>query len=87
MGEVAIGTNYNITEYSKNTLFDEKIGGTFHMAVGSGYPETGNQNESGLHWDMVCDLRSGGTVTVDGEVISRDGRFVFDDWPAPEDDG
>ena len=87
VGEVAIGTNYNITEYSKNTLFDEKIGGTFHMAVGSGYPETGNQNESGLHWDMVCDLRSGGTVTVDGEVISRDGRFVFDDWPAPEDDG
>ena len=88
MGEIAIGTNYSITEYSKNTLFDEKIGGTFHAAVGAGYPETGNQNKSGLHWDMVCDLRpndqagsGGGTVTVDGEVISRDGRFVFDGWP------
>ena len=80
LGEVAIGTNYNIRQYTKNTLFDEKIGGTFHMAVGAGYPETGNANESGLHWDMVCDLREGGTITVDGEVISKDGRFVFDDW-------
>lgn len=81
VGEIAIGTNYNITRYSKNTLFDEKIGGTFHAAVGAGYPETGNANESGLHWDMVCDLREGGTITVDGEVISRDGRFVFPGWP------
>ncbi len=81
VGEIAFGTNYNITRYTKNTLFDEKIGGTFHLAVGAGYPETGNANESGLHWDMVCDLRDGGTVTVDGEVISQDGRFVFDDWP------
>lgn len=98
MGEIAVGTNYSITEYSKNTLFDEKIGGTFHAAVGAGYPETGNSNESGLHWDMVCDLRppggsspeedgaqgpsgSGGTVTVDGEVMSQDGRFVFEGWP------
>jgi aminopeptidase len=84
LGEIAIGTNYNITEYSKNTLFDEKIGGTFHAAVGAGYPETGNSNESGLHWDMVCDLRTGGTITVDGEVISRDGRFVFPGWPGSE---
>ncbi len=84
LGEIAIGTNYNITEYSKNTLFDEKIGGTFHAAVGAGYPETGNSNESGLHWDMVCDLRTGGTITVDGEVISRDGRFVFPGWPGNE---
>jgi aminopeptidase len=81
LGEIAIGTNYAITDYSKNTLFDEKIGGTFHAAVGAGYPETGNANESGLHWDMVCDLREGGTITVDGEVISRDGQFVFDGWP------
>ena len=84
VGEVAIGTNYQIREYTKNTLFDEKIGGTFHIAVGAGYPETGNHNASGLHWDMVCDLRppgGGGTVTVDGEVISRDGKFVFDGWP------
>ncbi|MEM6259584.1 MAG: aminopeptidase [Planctomycetota bacterium] len=81
LGEIAIGTNYAVTEYTKNTLFDEKIGGTFHAAVGAGYPETGNQNQSGLHWDMVCDLRTGGTITVDGEVISRDGRFVFEGWP------
>ena len=81
LGEIAIGTNYNITEYSKNTLFDEKIGGTFHAAVGAGYPESGNSNESALHWDMVCDLRKGGTITVDGQVISKDGKFVFEGWP------
>ncbi|XAM00840.1 aminopeptidase [Phycisphaeraceae bacterium D3-23] len=92
-GEIAVGTNYAITEYTKNTLFDEKIGGTFHLAVGAGYPESGNTNESGLHWDMVCDMRprtledgstdpnSGGTITVDGEVIQRDGVFVFEGWP------
>jgi len=67
LGEIAIGTNYNITRYTKNTLFDEKIGGTFHAACGAGYPESGNTNESGLHWDMVCDLREGGTITVDGD--------------------
>ncbi|MEE9211905.1 MAG: aminopeptidase [Phycisphaeraceae bacterium] len=81
LGEVAIGTNYHITQYTKSTLFDEKIGGTFHTAVGAGYPETGNTNESGLHWDMVCDLRTGGTISVDGELISKDGRFIFDNWP------
>ena len=84
MGEIAIGTNYQIQEYTKNTLFDEKIGGTFHAAVGAGYPETGNANESGLHWDMVCDLRPGGTITVDGQVISKDGKFLFPDWPGHE---
>ena len=89
LGEIAIGTNYNITDYSKNTLFDEKIGGTFHAAVGAGYPETGNTNTSGLHWDMVCDLRPrngkpGGSITVDGEVISQNGRFVFDGWPGSD---
>ncbi len=81
VGEIAIGTNYQITNYSKNTLFDEKIGGTFHAAVGAGYPETGNSNSSGLHWDMVCDMRTGGTITVDGQVIQRDGKFVFPGWP------
>ncbi len=81
VGEVAIGTNYNIQRYTKNTLFDEKIGGTFHLAVGAGYPESGNTNESGLHWDMVCDLRPGGTITVDGKVISKDGKFTRKGWP------
>ncbi len=81
LGEIAIGTNYAITDYTKNTLFDEKIGGTFHAAVGAGYPETGNSNQSGLHWDMVCDLRPGGTITADGEVFSKNGKFVFEGWP------
>ena len=86
IGEVAIGTNYGITEFTKNTLFDEKIGGTVHFAVGEAYPETNAQNKSGLHWDMVCDLRDragGGTITLGGEVISKDGRFVNENFPQP----
>jgi aminopeptidase len=86
LGEIAIGTNYGITDFSRNTLFDEKIGGTFHAAVGAGYPESGNRNESGLHWDMVCDLRpgprrAGGTIEGDGEIFHRDGRFLQEGWP------
>ncbi len=86
LGEIALGTNYAIKQFSRNTLFDEKIGGTFHAAVGAGYPESGNSNESGLHWDMVCDLRQhatnpGGEVIVDGEVISRNGKFLKAGWP------
>lgn len=82
LGEIAIGTNYQIETFTKNILFDEKIGGTFHAALGMGYPETGNRNKSALHWDMVCDLRQGGAIAVDGEVISKNGRFVFPDWPS-----
>jgi aminopeptidase len=81
LGECAIGTNYDITRYTRNTLFDEKIGGTVHFAVGAGYPETGNTNQSGLHWDMVVDLRSGGFIEVDGEKVSVDGRFDRADFP------
>jgi aminopeptidase len=81
LGECAIGTNYDIKRYTKNTLFDEKIGGTVHFAVGAGYPETGNTNESGLHWDMVCDLRNGGYVEIDGVKINVDGMFTKDGWP------
>ncbi len=86
MGEIAIGTNYSITGFTKNTLFDEKIGGTFHAAVGAGYPESGSTNESGLHWDMVCDLRPrqglpGGTIEADGVLFHRDGKFVQTGWP------
>lgn len=84
LGEIAIGTNYDVTRYSKNTLFDEKIGGTFHAAVGSSYPETGGKNDSALHWDMVCDLRTGGKIFVDGKLISENGRFLHPTWPRPE---
>lgn len=82
-GEIAIGTNDEITQFTRNTFFDEKIGGTFHIALGAGYPETGNCNESGLHWDMVCDLRpgvtspgsKGGTIHADGELFHSNGQF------------
>jgi aminopeptidase len=76
LGEFAIGTNYSVTRFTKQILFDEKIGGTCHMALGAGYPDTGSLNRSGLHWDMVCDLRSGGEIHADGEVIYRDGAFL-----------
>lgn len=86
LGEIAIGTNYAIREFTRNTLFDEKIGGTFHAAVGAGYPESGNSNESSLHWDMVCDMRPGdgrpgGEISADGEVFHRDGKFLQAGWP------
>jgi len=83
LGEIAIGTNYAIQEFSRNTLFDEKIGGTFHAAVGAAYPESGGKNQSGLHWDMVCDLREGGQIFVDGELISENGRFLNPEFPQP----
>lgn len=83
LGEIAIGTNYSITDYTKNTLFDEKIGGTFHAAVGSSYPESGGKNQSGLHWDMVCDLREGGQIFIDGELLSENGRFIDERFPQP----
>ncbi|MFN8588144.1 MAG: aminopeptidase [Candidatus Eisenbacteria bacterium] len=82
LGEIAIGTNYQITRGVKNTLFDEKIGGTFHAACGASIKESGGKNESGLHWDMVCDLRRGGTIEADGKVISRNGKFTVPGWPA-----
>lgn len=84
LGEIAIGTNYSIQQYTKNTLFDEKIGGTFHAALGAAYPESGGTNKSGLHWDMVCDLREGGQIFVDGELISENGRFREASWPQPD---
>jgi aminopeptidase len=81
LGECAIGTNYSIKRYTKNTLFDEKIGGTVHFALGAGYPETGNSNQSGLHWDMVVDLRPGGYIEIDGTRINENGRFTRAEWP------
>jgi aminopeptidase len=83
LGELAIGTNYSVTKFTRNTLFDEKIGGTFHLALGAAFPESGGKNVSALHWDMVCDLRRGGRIEVDGKVISKNGRFVRATWPQP----
>jgi aminopeptidase len=83
LGEVALGCNYAITRHTRNTLFDEKIGGTFHVALGASYPESGGKNQSGLHWDMVCDLRRGGRIEADGRVISENGCFRKSEWPQP----
>jgi aminopeptidase len=76
LGELGIGTNYGIATGTKEILLDEKIGGTVHMAVGASYPESGGTNESAIHWDMVCDLRNGGAISVDGIELQRDGKFV-----------
>ncbi len=76
VGEFAIGTNYHIQTFSKNILFDEKIGGTCHLAVGNSIYEAGGTNQSGLHWDMVCNLKNGGEIIGDGEVIYKNGNFV-----------
>ncbi|MCK4658450.1 MAG: aminopeptidase [Phycisphaerae bacterium] len=83
LGEVAIGTNYAIKRFTRNTLFDEKIGGTFHLALGMAYPEAGGKNKSGLHWDMVCDLRKSGRIELDGKLILKNGRFTHASWPHP----
>ena len=76
LGEFAFGTNFGITRFTKNVLLDEKIGGTVHVALGAGYPDSGSRNRSGIHWDLICDLRQGGQVDVDGEPFLRDGRYV-----------
>lgn len=75
---MAIGTNYGITKFTKNILFDEKIGGTVHLAIGSGFSETGGTNESGVHWDMICDMRAEGKIYADGELIYEKGAFIID---------
>ena len=77
VGEIAIGTNYDIKRFSRNILFDEKIGGTCHMAVGASILEAGGKNHSALHWDMVCDLKKDGEITADGKVIYRKGKFII----------
>lgn len=74
-GEFSFGMNDSIREFTRNTLFDEKIGGTVHLALGRSYPETGGENQSALHWDLVCDLRRGSEVYADGELVYRDGHF------------
>jgi aminopeptidase len=78
VGEIAIGTNNAIQRFTKNTLFDEKIGGTIHLALGNSYPDTGGTNKSSIHWDIVNDLRTGGTIYADGKVIHKDGKFTIE---------
>jgi aminopeptidase len=75
LGELGIGTNYGIPKATKNILFDEKLGGTIHLAVGRSYAATGGKNESSVHWDLICDLREGGELYADGELLQKDGKF------------
>ena len=78
VGEFAIGTNKGITRFTRAILFDEKINGSFHMAVGAGFPETGSKNQSAIHWDMICDLRDGGEIWVDDELLYKNGEFAIE---------
>ena len=82
LGEVAFGLNYEIDRFTQNTLFDEKIGGTMHVALGSSFEDLGGRNESVLHWDLVCDLREDGEVYADGELVWRAGHFLESAAPA-----
>ena len=78
LGEVAVGNNYGVQRFTRNTLYDEKIGGTFHLALGNAYPETGATNVSSVHWDMVCDMRpeaGGGAIYADGQIIHENGAW------------
>jgi aminopeptidase len=75
LGEFAIGTNYGIQRFTKSILYDEKIGGTLHMALGAGYPETGSVNQSSIHWDFICDMRQDSEILVDGELFYKNGQF------------
>jgi aminopeptidase len=76
LGELGIGCNPGITRYMNNTLFDEKIDGTAHLALGNGLPEVGGTNVSQLHWDIVKDLRPGGRIELDGRVVQENGRWL-----------
>jgi aminopeptidase len=76
LGELGIGTNYSIDRGTREVLLDEKLGGTVHMAVGASYPESGGTNDSAVHTDLVCDLRLGGKLEVDGVVMQEDGKFI-----------
>jgi aminopeptidase len=76
LGEAAFGLNYEIDRFTGDILFDEKIGGTMHFALGSSFKKLGGRNESGLHWDMICDLRADGEVYADGELVWKAGQFL-----------
>jgi aminopeptidase len=77
LGEFAIGTNKDIDRFTGQILFDEKIGGSFHMALGAGYPETGSRNKSAIHWDLICDVREDSEILADGELFYKNGKFAF----------
>lgn len=77
IGEFGIGTNYGIKRFTKDILFDEKIGGTVHLALGRSYKESGGKNDSAIHWDMIKDLRNGGAIYMDGEKIQENGKFLI----------
>jgi aminopeptidase len=77
LGEFALGTNQGVQRFTRNILFDEKIGGSIHLALGAGYPETGSKNQSAIHWDMICDVRQNAEIRVDGELFYQDGKFVI----------
>jgi len=77
LGELGIGTNYAIQQHTKNILFDEKMGGTVHLAVGRAYAFTGGTNESAIHWDMIKDLRQDGAIYLDGELIQKNGKMLI----------
>ena len=76
-GEAAIGTNYKIEKFTKNILFDEKIGGTVHMAIGQSYLQAGGQNESSIHWDMIANMKNGGEIFANDEKIYESGQFLL----------
>jgi aminopeptidase len=76
IGEAAIGTNYGITKFTKNMLFDEKIGGTIHLALGASFPETGGLNKSAIHWDILKDMEKDGEIYADGKLFYKNGKFV-----------
>ena len=76
LGELGIGLNYGIDRFTGSILYDEKIGGTVHLALGQSYPETGGVNESALHWDLIVDTRADGRITADGRVVMENGRWL-----------
>jgi len=77
IGEAAIGTNYGITRFTKNMLFDEKIGGTIHLALGMSFPESGGMNDSAIHWDLLKDMKKGGEIYADGKLFYKNGDFLI----------
>ena len=77
LGEFGIGNNFQITRFTKDILYDEKIGGTIHLALGKGYKETLSKNKSALHWDMICDLRKGGELWFDKKLVQKNGKWLI----------